>query len=146
MHLAHHLPQQVYVLMHAVAHPINMLVVRGITTLPLYYLGFSTEVVFVTALVVGLQGLVSHFNVDMRTGWLNYVLVGTELHRYHHSADPNEAKNYGATTPLWDIVFGTFYYRPGQLPDRYGVADPERYPQDRQVVDVLMQPFKSRKV
>lgn len=143
LHVAHHLPQQVYVLMHAVAHPLNALVVRAILTVPLFYLGFSTEAVFVTSLVVGLQGLVSHFNVDMRTGWWNYVLVGTELHRNHHSADPREAKNYGATIPLWDLLFGTFYYRPKELPQRYGVVDPERYPQDRDIVDVLLLPFRN---
>ena len=29
------------------------------------------------SVITGFQGLVSHFNVDSRVGWLNYVLSGT---------------------------------------------------------------------
>lgn len=141
VHVAHHLPRQVYLLMHAVAHPINMIIVRAILTFPLLLLGFSTEALFIANLVVGLQGLVSHFNVDIRAGWLNYLLVGTELHRYHHSTDPREGRNYAATISLWDLLFGTFHYRPGENPQRLGVADPSRYPQDRELFKVLAFPF-----
>jgi sterol desaturase/sphingolipid hydroxylase (fatty acid hydroxylase superfamily) len=141
MHLAHHLPQQVYLLMHGVAHPLNTVLVRAILTAPLFFLGFSTEALFVANLVVGLQGFVSHFNVDIRSGWANYFLMGTELHRFHHSADPAEAKNYAAVVTLWDQLFGTFYYRPGQVARRLGAEHPERYPRDRQLLKVLVWPF-----
>lgn len=146
MHLAHHLPQQVYVLMHAVGHPINTLIARSIFSLPLYFMGFSVEAVFITNLIVGLQATISHFNVDLRVGWVNYLLVGTELHRYHHSADPKEGKNYASVVPIWDILFGTFYFKPKQLPQQLGVAQPDRYPIDRQVWQVLLLPFKKEKV
>ena len=140
-HVPHHLPEQVYVMMHSVAHPINTIAVRLILTAPLFFLGFSTEAMFVANLILGLQGLVSHFNVDIRVGWLNYVLVGTELHRYHHSADAAEAKNYGAVVPLWDIVFGTFVYRPDVAPRALGVSSPSEYPADREILRVLGLPF-----
>ncbi|MBI3545156.1 MAG: sterol desaturase family protein [Gammaproteobacteria bacterium] len=142
MHLAHHLPQQVYLLMHAVAHPLNTIIVRTILTVPLFFLGFSVETLFVANLIVGLQGFVSHFNVDIRAGWANYFLMGTELHRYHHSADPAEAKNYGAVVTLWDQLFGTFYYRPGVVAQRLGLQHPQQYPSDRHIVQVLLLPFK----
>jgi len=142
MHLAHHLPQQVYLLMHGVAHPLNTIIVRAILTVPMFLLGFSTEALFVANLVVGLQGFVSHFNVDIRAGWVNYFLMGTELHRYHHSADPAEAKNYAAVVTLWDQLFGTFYYRPGVVAQRLGVEHPAHYPQDRELIKVLALPFK----
>ncbi len=142
MHIAHHLPGQVYLFMHAVAHPLNTIVVRLILTAPLFFLGFSTEALFVANLIVGLQGLVSHFNVDIRAGWFNYLLVGTELHRYHHSADPREGKNYAAVVPLWDLMFGTFHYRPGRNPQRLGIEQPVRYPRDTELLKVLALPFK----
>lgn len=142
MHVAHHLPQQVYLLMHGVAHPINTFIVRVILTLPLALLGFSKEALFVANLVIGLQGFVSHYNVDIHAGWLNYFLMGTELHRYHHSADPNEAKNYAAVMSLWDWLFGTLYYRPNTNPHRLGVTNPAMYPTDRQIWRVVALPFK----
>lgn len=144
MHLAHHLPEQVYLLMHAISHPVNLIIVRLIWTLPLFALGFSTEALFVVNLIVGLQGLVSHYNVDVRTGWWNYILVGAELHRFHHSADAGQAKNYGAVVPLWDLLFGTFYYRPKDYPEALGIADPLSHPTDRQLWRVLKLPFGSK--
>lgn len=143
MHIAHHLPQQVYLFMHGVAHPVNTVIVRLILTVPLFALGFSTEALFVANLIVGLQGLVSHFNVDIRAGWFNYLLTGTELHRYHHSADPHEGKNYAAVVPLWDLLFGTFHYRPGRHPQRLGIEHPARYPSDTALLKVLALPFRS---
>ena len=142
MHVAHHLPQQVYLLMHGVAHPINTVLVRVILTVPLALLGFSKESLFIANLVVGLQGFVSHFNVDIRAGWLNYLLMGTQLHRYHHSADPREAKNYAAVVSFWDWLFGTLYYQPTTPPAKLGVTSPEQYPHDRQLWQVLALPFK----
>lgn len=142
MHLAHHLPQQVYLLMHGVAHPVNIVIVRAIMTVPLFLLGFTVEALFIANLVVGLQGFVSHFNVDIRAGWVNYFLMGTELHRYHHSADPSEARNYGAVVTLWDQLFGTYFHRPGTVARRLGIEHPEQYPADREVLKVLALPFR----
>lgn len=142
VHVAHHLPRQVYVLMHAIGHPINTIMVRTILTLPPFLLGFSPEVVFAAGVVTGLQGLVSHFNVDSRVGWLNYLLMGTELHRYHHSADAAEAKNFGAVLSVWDQLFGTFVYRPARSPAALGVDDPAQYPQDTQLLAVLAYPLR----
>lgn len=141
VHVAHHLPQQVYVLMHAVGHPVDTILARSLAALPLYFLGFSPEVVFLVSLLVSFQGLVSHFNVDIRVGWLNYFLVGTELHRFHHSADRVQAQNFGAVITLWDHLFGTFYYRPDALPDRLGVEQPDDYPDDRAIAEILVLPF-----
>jgi len=141
-HAAHHLPEQVYVLMHPASHPIYTFLVRALaTTLPLYLLGLTPEAVFLVNLTIGVQGIISHSNLDLRAGWFNYVFVGAELHRYHHSADASEAGNYGAVTPIWDILFGTFVYRPGKPPAALGVAEGEPYPSSERFWSVLALPF-----
>lgn len=142
VHLPHHLPDSLYLLMHPVGHPLNFLISLAIVQLPLVVLGARPESIFLFNALMGLQGLVSHFNVDIKAGPLNYLLVGTELHRYHHSADIREAKNFGVLTPFWDLVFGTFVYRPRHLPAALGVFEPERYPASNALVEVLMLPFK----
>lgn len=91
---------------------------------------------------MGLQGLVSHFNVDIKAGPFNYALVGTELHRTHHSADLDEAGNYGVLTPFWDIVFGTFVYAPDRAPKALGVSDPQHYPPSNRLLQTLALPFR----
>jgi sterol desaturase/sphingolipid hydroxylase (fatty acid hydroxylase superfamily) len=141
-HAAHHLPEQVYVLMHPAAHPLNFLLIQGLIRLPLFYgLGLSPQALFTVSALIGLQGVISHCNVDLRAGWLNYLFVGTELHRTHHGARSAEAKNYAVVCSLLDLAFGTFVYRPGQLPERLGVEDPAAYPRSNQFWRVMALPF-----
>lgn len=142
VHAAHHLPDRVYLLMHPVGHPINLVVSLAIIQLPMVLLGARQETIFLFSALMGLQGLVSHFNVDVQAGPLNYLLVGTELHRFHHSADIGEAKNYGVLTPVWDLVFGTFSYRPGRLPRALGVVRPSDYPASTEIGKVMLLPFQ----
>jgi sterol desaturase/sphingolipid hydroxylase (fatty acid hydroxylase superfamily) len=143
LHVAHHLPDKVYLLMHPVAHPLNFIVSLAIVQLPLVTLGARPETLFLFNALMGLQGLVSHFNVDIKAGPLNYLLVGTELHRFHHSASLDEAKNFGVLTPFWDLVFGTFRHDPRRLPEALGVVDPSQYPASTAIGKVLMLPLRS---
>lgn len=142
VHVAHHLPDKVYLLMHPVGHPLNFLISLALVQLPLVVLGARPESIFLFNALLGLHGLVSHFNVNVQAGPLNYLLVSTELHRCHHSADLHEAKNYGVLTPFWDLVFGTFVYRPHQLPQSLGVSEPGLYPESHAMGEVLALPFK----
>lgn len=141
-HAIHHFPSEVYVFMHVVGHPINSAYVRVVLMLPAIVFGFSPEAVFAASVFSGFQGLVSHFNVDSRAGWFNRLFIGTELHRFHHSANLEDAKNYGATVSIWDQLFGTFRL-PGSAPEKLGVADRARYPKDNQWLKLLALPFKS---
>lgn len=145
VHAAHHLPDRVYVLMHAVGHPLNFAAIQwGIIGLVIVWPGYSPEAILIFSTILGVNGTFSHFNMVIRAGWLNYVFVGTELHRYHHSADLRESKNYGAVTPVWDLLFGTFVYKPGRVPLRLGVADPESYPDSSSFWRVMALPFPER--
>jgi hypothetical protein len=79
-------------------------------------------------------------NSDQRVGWLNYILVGTQTHRYHHSA--TDRGNYSSAIPLWDQVFGTFIYRPAVVPARLGLDDPGAYPDPRRFHATLAWPLR----
>lgn len=141
-HAAHHLPPRLYLVMHAVGHPLNGMAIQGFAiTLPIWMMGYSSEAVTMFLIINGMHGLISHFNVDVRMGILNYVFVGPELHRYHHSADVNEAKNYGATLSILDQMFGTFVYKPGTPPEELGVNASESFPAYDRTFDVLKLPI-----
>lgn len=141
-HAAHHLPPRLYVIMHAVFHPLNGILVQGLAiVLPIWLMGYDQKVVAMFLMINGLHGLISHFNVDVRMGWLNYIFVGPELHRYHHSADVNEAKNYGNTLSIYDWLFGTFVYRPGVPPAELGVNAAAGMPAYERTFKVLALPF-----
>lgn len=141
-HAAHHLPPRLYLIMHAVFHPINALFVQVLAIiLPIWLMGYDQKAVTMFLMINGLHGLISHFNVDVRMGWLNYIFVGPETHRYHHSADVHEAKNYGNTLTIYDQLFGTFVYRPGKPPAELGVDKSAGLPAYERTLAVLALPF-----
>lgn len=62
-------------------------------------------------------GFLTHCNIEMRFGWLNYIFNTPGLHRWHHSMDLREGnKNYGENLMIWDLVFGTYYDDHGRRP------------------------------
>lgn len=141
-HAPHHLPEQVYVLMHPAGHPLNFILIQAIIRVPLFYvLGLTPEALYAIGAITALQGLVSHCNVDLRAGWFNYIFAGTELHRYHHSADVSEAQNYAVTLSVMDVIFGTFVYKPGDNPERLGISEPEKYPPSHAFWRTMLLPF-----
>ena len=141
-HAAHHLPSRLYLVMHGVFHPLNSILVRVIAMiLPIWLLGFEPKVVAMFAMISGVHGSISHFNVDIRAGWMNYLFVGAELHRYHHSADVSEGKNYGSVLSIYDLIFGTLVYRPGIPPKELGVRDEQGLPPYESALKVMMMPF-----
>jgi sterol desaturase/sphingolipid hydroxylase (fatty acid hydroxylase superfamily) len=146
-HAIHHLPQQLYVVMHAVFHPFNGIFIRLVVQLaPVWLLGYGPEAAFVIGSIVALCGTVSHLNLDVRAGWLNYVLVGPELHRYHHSAEGQNATNLATAISLFDWTFGTFEYRPGVPPRALGLREADGYPGQHAPLQSALFPLSLRPV
>ena len=55
-----------------------------------------------------------HSAIRARLPWLDRILVTPQVHRIHHSVDPEHYnKNFADALPIFDIVFGT-YHRPGK--------------------------------
>jgi sterol desaturase/sphingolipid hydroxylase (fatty acid hydroxylase superfamily) len=143
VHAAHHFPDRLYVFMHVVGHPLNVLLIRSLTqVIPIWLMGYHQNVVSFFVMANAMHGLISHFNVDVRMGWLNYIFVGPELHRYHHGTELRDAKNFGATLSLYDLFLGTFIYRPGTSPKSLGVPADTKYPDHRNLLKILAMPFK----
>lgn len=143
VHAAHHLPERLYVMIHAVGHPLELLLTNVVLMLGLpLALGCTPEVTFLFLVFANSIGVVSHVNADLRLGWLNYLFVGPESHRFHHSTNTREAGNYAAVLPVFDLLFGTFHYRPGTYPAEIGVIAPMTYPESTQVARVLAMPFR----
>lgn len=96
----------------------------------LIILGTPLEVIQWLSAITAFVGLMTHCNVDMRCGWLNYIFSTPELHRWHHSRDLTEGnRNYGENIILWDQVFGTFINPSHRPPVDIGMGDymPEKF-------------------
>lgn len=146
LHSAHHLPQKLYVTMHAVGHPLNALLIQTLTiVLPIWLMGYGQSATTLFLMINAIHGLIAHFNVDTRMGWFNYLFVGTELHRYHHSSALKEARNFGAVLSVYDQLFGTFVYNPGTAPAELGAFDQTLYPDYKNIGQSLVFPFKGER-
>lgn len=70
-------------------------------------------------------GILTHCNVRMRFGWLNYIFNTPGLHRWHHSMDLREGnKNYGENLVIWDLIFRTYFNDAARRPpQRIGIHE-----------------------
>ncbi|MCA9582893.1 MAG: sterol desaturase family protein, partial [Myxococcales bacterium] len=76
---------------------------------PAILLGASDEVLLPFIVANGLLGVYDHSNVDFRLGPIEYVFMGPEAHRIHHSRDLSEGNtNFGTALLVWDWLFGTY--------------------------------------
>lgn len=72
--------------------------------------GAPGDVLLWGAAITAFIGILTHCNVQMRFGWLNYLFNTPGLHRWHHSMDLREGnKNYGENLVLWDLIFRTYF-------------------------------------
>lgn len=96
--------------------------------MPFLLLGVAPEVIAVYALLYSVNGFFQHCNARVRYGFLNYLVASAETHRWHHARDPKTAScNFGHTTIIWDLLFGTWYLPRNEMPD-IGIMD-RSYPQ-----------------
>lgn len=109
-HAVHHAPQRLYTLNVGRFHPIDKALQFVFDALPFIALGVQEEVMSLYFVWYAVNGFFQHSNVDVRLGYLNYLVSGPELHRWHHSVHTQESNhNYGNHLILWDVVFRSRY-------------------------------------
>ena len=110
IHAVHHSPHKLYWLNVGRFHPIDKGLQFLFDTLPFLLVGVGKEVLALYVVCYAINGFFQHCNIDVRLGWLNYLISGPELHRWHHSKWKEESNhNYGNNLIIWDRLFGTYY-------------------------------------
>lgn len=112
LHAVHHEPEKLYTTNVFRFHPVEKALQFLCDTLPFMLLGIGAEVLAYYFVFYAVSGLFQHSNCDLRLGWLNYLVSGPEVHRWHHSRRIAESNNnYAHSFVVWDLLFGT-YFRP----------------------------------
>ena len=115
-HAVHHSVTKLWFLNTGRFHFIDSLLSILLGMAVLVTLGAPLEVMKWLSAVTAFIGMLTHCNVEMRFGWINYVFNTPALHRWHHSKDLKEGnRNYGENVMIWDHVFRSYYdakYRP----------------------------------
>ncbi len=127
LHSVHHSVEQLYWLNTARFHPLEKGLQMALDSLPFLLMGVHETVLSLYYISYASNGFFQHCNVNLRYGFLNYIVGSAETHRWHHSREPNESNaNYGNTVLVWDLLFGTWFL-PKRMIGDLGLKDPN-YP------------------
>jgi sterol desaturase/sphingolipid hydroxylase (fatty acid hydroxylase superfamily) len=141
-HAIHHSVEQMDWLAGSRLHLVDVILTRGLTYVPIFVLGFSEPALIVYVFLVAAQATFIHANVRWEFRALRRLVVTPAFHHWHHSAEREGIdKNFAVHTPIWDILFGT-YYLPNRWPMAYGLADRRDIP--GRWVSQLIYPLRRR--
>lgn len=146
LHGVHHVPAKVNVGNNGVNHVFDVMFAQFAAQVLLSLIGFSRESVFAVGIFIIAQGYFIHANIDVRIGWLNYILASPEQHRLHHSTELSEAGHYGSCLSIWDRLFGSYTWHPERRPREVGLQDPASFPRTGAVFSTLIHPWRRRRV
>ena len=123
IHEAHHSVKDVDWIGGMRSHALEIFINQTIEFLPLILLG-SPEVVVIKGVIDALWGMYIHSNIDVKSGWLQYVINGPEMHRWHHADELSAYNtNFFFFFAVWDWVFGSAYFPRDRKAEKYGLSD-----------------------
>jgi sterol desaturase/sphingolipid hydroxylase (fatty acid hydroxylase superfamily) len=129
LHAVHHAPDKLYTTNVFRFHPAEKTLQFLCDSLPFILIGIGPEVLAYYFVFYAMSGLLQHANCDLRLGWLNYLVSGPEVHRWHHARKIAESNaNYAHSFVVWDLLLGTYHRPRGREVGALGLLD-RRYPQ-----------------
>ena len=120
IHEAHHSPKKVDWLSGSRSHALEILINQTIEFLPIVLLGSPPEVIAYKGVISAVWGMYIHSNINIRSGKLQRIINGPEMHRWHHSTGKGRNRNFATKLAIWDWIFGTAFL-PETKPDEYGL-------------------------
>jgi sterol desaturase/sphingolipid hydroxylase (fatty acid hydroxylase superfamily) len=124
-HAIHHSIEELDWLAAVRVHPLDQIVTKAFSLIPLYALGFSEVTLGIFSVIYFWQSFLVHANVRIEFGPLKWVIASPEFHHWHH-ANHREAydMNFAGQLSILDRLFGTLYMPAGQTPAAFGIDDP----------------------
>jgi len=139
LHSYHHRVTDLKASNGLVSNPVDYSLRNIVIFIVLGIIGFNPFALLIAVPATQVIAVFSHCGGDVKGGFLNYLFVTPEVHRWHHSVDVPEGYkyscNYGVEFIFWDILFGTFYLpvknghteQPARIGHPSGLADESSY-------------------
>jgi sterol desaturase/sphingolipid hydroxylase (fatty acid hydroxylase superfamily) len=121
LHEAHHSPASVDWLSGSRSHCLEILINQTVEFAPIVLLGASPEVIPLKGAISAVWGMYIHANLNVHTGWLQRIVNGPEMHRWHHTMGKGMRSNFSTKLAIWDWMFGTAYLPSERRAHDYGV-------------------------
>ena len=124
-HAVHHSIEELDWLAGHRVHPMDQILTKGASLVPVFALGFSEGAIAAFFVMYFWQSLLIHSNVKLEFGPLGRILATPRFHHWHH-ANQAEAfdRNFAGQLPFIDWIFGTLYMPEREMPRRYGTDVP----------------------
>jgi hypothetical protein len=111
------------------SHSLEILINQTIEYAPIVLLGAHPDVALMKGVLDAAWGMYIHSNIDVRAGWLQRILNGPEMHRWHHAdVIDQRSVNFATKIALWDWIFRTAYL-PRHKPPAYGLWGGAPFPE-----------------
>lgn len=123
-HAVHHSAQVMDWLASSRMHLAEIVVLRGLTVIPMYLLGFGEPALYLYLVFVFYLSAMVHANLRIRWGFLDRLIVTPRFHHWHHGIEEEAIDvNFAVHYPFLDRLFGTYHLpADGRWPRGYGVA------------------------
>lgn len=123
-HAIHHSAKAMDWLAGARMHVVDLVLLRGVTALPMMTLGFSPSVLQAYIAFVYIYSSLLHANVKGDFNRLGHWIATPRFHHWHHGLEKEAFDvNFAIHFPWIDKLFGTFYYPPSKWPENYGIPE-----------------------
>jgi Sterol desaturase len=123
-HAVHHSAKSMDWLAGARMHFVEIVLLRGVTSLPLLTLGFLPSVMQAYVGLVYVYSSLVHANLRGDFDRLGKWLVVPRFHHWHHALEAEGVdKNFAIHFPILDRLFGTYFLPKGRWPKGYGVPE-----------------------
>ena len=117
LHSYHHRVTDLKATNGEVSNPVDFALRNVVVFLVLGVIGFNTVAVLLAFTVTNVTAVFSHCGGDVKGGFLNYLFVTPEVHRWHHSAKVPEGYGYSCNYGV-EFAFGMWYSGPIICPTR----------------------------
>lgn len=145
-HSVHHSIEEMDWLAAHRVHPLDQILTKTASLLPVLALGFSGSAILIFVLIYKWQSVLIHANSRISFGPLNWIFASPHFHHWHHANEPEAFdKNFAGQLVLIDLIGGTLF-QPRRKPARYGTDQPVPDLYHQQLIYPLRQAFTSQSV
>lgn len=143
LHAVHHSAPRLWIVNTGRFHFLDTWLSLFMGLAVLVALGCPQNVLLMGSAIHAFFGILTHCNVELRFGPLNWLFNTPAVHRWHHSMNLDEGnRNYGENLMIFDHLFGTYFFSDRKPPAAIGIREamPETF------LAQLAAPFRWRRL
>lgn len=121
-HAVHHSAKSMDWIAGARMHFLEVIVLRGVTAVPMFALGFEPLAIQIYLLIVYFYSAFIHANIGWNLKAVEPYVATPRFHHWHHGEEREAIDvNFAIHFPLFDRLFGTHHMPEGRWPKGYGI-------------------------